>query len=587
MDLLSEAVSKYRHLGGQSLTVPGSAAGDGDLTATRPSSGIDGFSRLPAELVVSILASCDNVNDIVSVTSTCRRFREVYAVNAAQVMWPVALRSFMAFDLAVLAVHVTKKATDAYHAGRLPERKDLFPIEKMSPFKRAPTASELREAFALDHFGQCFLHTLKTNSEEELDDRDVWLNTLRCRLGKTDPSFNFLRRLTNERIIRALYRVIIWGAVMSRAYQEPLFDAAESGLKGLAETWTYPVSGDAQLEWTGLIRKSLPLSAEDAEHLSKYPVYRFNARMAPYTRDETAEFSSLAEWLLEDMSDTEEKERLMQGTVRPHISERARALPVKDQVAQVAWVSQVLKNIIVDPKGRLRARFDTPLPFVRSPRGTAHTLAETPKVRKLTLILPGVYQPEEITMAAQVGDMIEIPLLDVQAANASFKGVRKFTSMLFVAEPTAKTPCGIPAAEGQSKYIAFSSLLTRASGTLPTSPVPSRDSSKKLNVEHRPLAYLLQKHLGERAPVRYLENITTNLTSLGEDRQFDCLHAGARWYRAPRPARQPTDEAEEPAEEVEQIEETEEGTEEIEATEKMEPEQFCDDCETSHCEHDI
>ncbi|KAK4225080.1 hypothetical protein QBC38DRAFT_280395 [Podospora fimiseda] len=583
MDLLNEAVSKYRQQGIAHLRAPGSAVEDGNGITMRLTSGIDGFSLLPAELVVSILGNCHSVKDVVALASTSQRMRQIYLENAAQVMWPVALRSFMAFDLAVLAVRVTKKATDAYHAGQLPQRKDLFPIEKMSAFRRPPAFSELKEAFALDHFAQCFLHILESNNLEELDEKNVWLKTLRCR--KTDPWFHFLRRLANERIIRALYRTVIWGAVMSRAYQEPLFGAVECGLKGLVDTWTYPISGSAPLKWTGLIRRSLPLSPEDLDHLSQYPVYRFTARMAPYTRDETSEFSSLADWLLEDMIETEREEHLMQARVHHRISKRAHALPVKDQVAQVAWVAQVLKNMIVDPKGRLRAREETPLPFVRSPRSTAHTVTETPQVRKLTLILPGVYQPEEITMAAQVGDMIEIPLLDAQAPKTLFKGVRKYTSMLFVAEPTTKIPCGV--LEGQSKYIAFPSLLARAIDQLPTG---TGTRSQKLNVEHRPLAYILQKHLGEQRPVRYLHNITTNLTSLGEDREFDCLCAAARWYRAPRPVRQPTgEEAEETVDETEEVEQEEEEEEFMQEAEKMEPEQtlFCEDCESSgsECEH--
>ncbi|KAK4163812.1 hypothetical protein QBC43DRAFT_300786 [Cladorrhinum sp. PSN259] len=593
MDLLNEAVSIYRSLGKEGLVMPETNPDVADhATAAHPLFGFEGFSRLPAELVVSILASCDNINDVVALVSTSKSIREIYVRNAAQVIWPVALCSFMAFDLAVLAARVTRKASDAYNAGRLPHPKDLFPIDKLSPFRRAPTVSELKEAFSLDHFARCFFNILDSNSREQLDlDTDaargwdkVWAKTLRYR--NPGPWFSLLKRLAKERITRSLYRVVIWGAVMSRAYQAPLFDAAGSGLEDLVDTWTYSLSGDAKLQWDGVIRKSVQLSAEHHQHLLKYPVYRFNTRTAPYTRDETAEFSSFMDWLLEDTSETQEKERLMQRTEHKSISERTHALPVEEQVAQIAWVSQVLKNIIVDAKGRLRARFDTPLPFIHSPEGFEDKLAEVPQVRKLTLILPGVYQPEEITMPAQVGNMIEIPSLEV--ASAGFKGVKKYTRLLFVSEPTSKIPCGVAQhADCQSRYIAFPSLLARASDPLPTSPIPKRDTGKKLNVEHRPLAYLLQKHFSHRAPARFLENITTNLTSLGENLQSDTLYAGVRWYKPPRPIRQAPEETEETTEEMEEIEEVEEEeTKEMEVTlEKME---FCEECEAtdSECEHD-
>lgn len=482
-------------------------------------------------------------------------------------------------------MRVTKKAADAYRVGRLLGRDEVFPIEKLSPFRKPPTVLELEEAFALDHFARCFMDILELNTREEVipfphfteehKRHLVWMKTLGY--PARAPGVSTLKRLAKERLTRALYRVVIWGAVMSRAYQQPLFEAADHGLGHFVEKWTYPIYGEAQLRWDGQARHCLQLSNEEFEHLSKYPVYRgFNTRLAPYNGNETAEFSSLMEWLMADINATEDGERLLQRHENRAISQRTHPLPAKDQIAQVAWVTRVLKSIIVDVRGRLRARHRTPMPFMHSTLGFQHEVGQEPRTRKLTLILPGLYQPEHITMPARVGDMIEIPGLDCD--NVRMYGLKRFTRCLFVAEPATMNPCGVEVASADAKggrYIAFPSLLSRITNSVPTSPVPKLDLSPKLNVEHRLLASLLHEHLGHPTPIRFLENIVTNPTDSGDGHPADCLHAGVRWYRSPRPARR----EEEDAEETDQLEQTEESSQLAKAdeTEQLDESDCCEE----------
>lgn len=100
MDLLLEARSIHEHLQkGDLIPVPPSKP---HVDATAPSgspTAPSSFTDLPPELLVSILARCDNFNDVFALVQSCKRFRHAYVANAAQVVGPVALRCFMVWAL--------------------------------------------------------------------------------------------------------------------------------------------------------------------------------------------------------------------------------------------------------------------------------------------------------------------------------------------------------------------------------------------------------------------------------------------------------------------------------------------------------
>ena len=96
MDLLLEARSIHGHLQKGDLIPVSPSKPHVDATASSsPQAAPSSFANLPPELLVSILASCDNFNDVFALVQSCKRFRHAYAANAAQVVGPVALRCFM------------------------------------------------------------------------------------------------------------------------------------------------------------------------------------------------------------------------------------------------------------------------------------------------------------------------------------------------------------------------------------------------------------------------------------------------------------------------------------------------------------
>lgn len=62
------------------------------------------FDSAPVEIIVRILGSCNDFQQLLSLTPTCKRLHSVWTSNAGTIIWEVGRRDILCFDDALMAV---------------------------------------------------------------------------------------------------------------------------------------------------------------------------------------------------------------------------------------------------------------------------------------------------------------------------------------------------------------------------------------------------------------------------------------------------------------------------------------------------
>ncbi|KAK0717752.1 hypothetical protein B0T26DRAFT_710782, partial [Lasiosphaeria miniovina] len=359
-----------------------------------------GLLSLPVEVTCLILQDCDSFADLFAAVTTCRRLFAVFEANTGSIARPIGLRRFVAWDMAILAMRITKLAVDAYRADTMLRPQDMYPLEQLSGANRPPSLPEFRELFPLQHFCRCVEHLMlvKTTMPAFVGNVPADKTVLEAVVGhwpRNDPDFPAMHRAWKERLHTTIYRLVIAGAALSMAYNEPFIRADR--IPDFLERCT-DESAPQPGSYYSLLRTGAQhacIKPEDLRYLRQFPVYRTYKQFTPYDVDEETAFVGLAGWLARDMRRLADAE----NETLPHGGGFMGPWPITLQIMQTVHVVDLLNTLITQAggqRGSLRTPY-TPImrPCRQGPQG---------KTRKVTVVLHGVWRPEEITMPARPGD---------------------------------------------------------------------------------------------------------------------------------------------------------------------------------------
>ncbi|KAH3270084.1 hypothetical protein KXV64_002598 [Aspergillus fumigatus] len=210
---------------------------------------LDMASTLVPEIIIQILNHFETVEEVVVCASACRRFHGVWLCHAPQVIWTIAQRQILAFNDALMAVRATKIVLESFEKEELPP--DPFPLSTLSGPVRKPSISEFQQVRDLEHLAKCAEQIFVEEGRGLKDE---------IRNDQPDGATLWVR--WRERFHSSIYRVLLAGAILSRAYQEPMYFAAEWGLPNFLEKYVEALASggmsgeprvDAFMEASGLL----------------------------------------------------------------------------------------------------------------------------------------------------------------------------------------------------------------------------------------------------------------------------------------------------------------------------------------------
>jgi len=188
-------------------------------------------------------------------------------------------------------VRLTKIAKDAYVEVRSAQPTD---IRLLSGRSQKPTISELKEVLNLRHYVSYLQHGLflSENVKTLFNDEAEFLTDLTAQDHST----------LVQNFHRSLYHYFIAGAVLSREFLKPMYDAKEQNLRTqqCSDPYFMGITNKIEMQggdWDTVIRDldAYDWSEEEKSFMNSYPAYHF-------TESERWEecFGSLTKWLVED-----------------------------------------------------------------------------------------------------------------------------------------------------------------------------------------------------------------------------------------------------------------------------------------------
>jgi hypothetical protein len=285
------------------------------------------------------------------------------------------------------------RATDIVKITQLSGKRppDPFPISELSGVFRKPELHELRSILDLQHMMRCIEYMILHWEMQAVSFFYFDKNFMEERLAEKDADWR-------ENLFRALYRVVLAGAVCSRAYNEPFISAIEQNNHSI------PNRIRVDLDET--------ITEETVEYLRKFPVYNSDAddmseRGKWRDHEYEAIFGPLAQWLVDDGA-----ARSLRNGVREQDEGFPKNSTLREILHIVAAYEHLTHKIVNGKAGWYLGR-----PYVNNSghakshsRGKLEWDAEEHKfvggVRKTTVVLFGVFQLEEILMPDRVEDTL-------------------------------------------------------------------------------------------------------------------------------------------------------------------------------------
>lgn len=154
-------------------------------------------------------------------------------------------------------VRATEITKNAVQKAQLPP--NPFPTDRLSGEAQKPSLDELKTVLDFDYVVKCMEHIYQDNHSDTFD-----LKTSFEQIGGP-----IIAQRWKEGFYRSVYRVFLAGAVLYRAYQEPLSRAADEGPPNFLEKFVeYIKSG---------VGGGVTLTAGEIKYLFKFPVFNFEA----------------------------------------------------------------------------------------------------------------------------------------------------------------------------------------------------------------------------------------------------------------------------------------------------------------------
>ncbi|GFF67526.1 probable 4-hydroxy-2-oxoglutarate aldolase, mitochondrial [Aspergillus lentulus] len=210
-------------------------------------------SKLVPEIIIQILKNFETVEEVVVCASACRRFHDVWLCHAPQIIWSIAQKQILALDDALMAVRATEIVLESFQKEELPP--DPFPLSTLSGAVRRPSLREFRQVRDFEHLAKC-AEQIYVGDEEDLKNE----------IQRDQSDGAALWVLWRERFHSSIYRVLLAGAVLYRAYQEPMYFAANWGLPNFLEKYVEALASDDM--------SSEPVGGDELDYLMTFAPYK-------------------------------------------------------------------------------------------------------------------------------------------------------------------------------------------------------------------------------------------------------------------------------------------------------------------------
>ncbi|KAL5333537.1 hypothetical protein BJX70DRAFT_406129 [Aspergillus crustosus] len=176
------------------------------------------LESLPEEIISLILQSCGSFSQLRCLILCCKTTHDVWMSNQRTILWAVGQTAIPGFSDALIAVRATNISKKYILRGELPP--DPFPVSTLPGTSSKPELEEIKQVRSFTHLARY----LETHTRSPHDKRPDFL-----------PHRWYFESLSWEPEVwdewregyhRAIYQYLTAGAVLCRAYYEPILSSA-------------------------------------------------------------------------------------------------------------------------------------------------------------------------------------------------------------------------------------------------------------------------------------------------------------------------------------------------------------------------
>jgi hypothetical protein len=294
-----------------------------------------------------------------------------------------------------LQVRATEIVLESFQKEELPP--DPLPLSTLSGAVRKPSISEFQQVRDFEHLAKC-AEQIYIEDEEGLKDE----------IQNNQPDGAALWVLWRERFHSSIYRVFLAGAVVYRAYQEPMYMAANWGLPNLLEKYVEALaSGDMSSE---------PVGGDELDYLMTFKPYNLGESGGIH-----GSFKALGEFLVLQGKKRTQQQKIYVQTIKilppfaaPQGLSSSEAAVVFVELGQLLFALEVLTGIqdrqpvIVNGNGSEE----------HGRTRVAPDLLYKP-ARTTPVVLFGTFFPEYISTPAAAADAVDSHLVATPVSRAS------------------------------------------------------------------------------------------------------------------------------------------------------------------------
>ncbi|KFY33270.1 hypothetical protein V494_07754 [Pseudogymnoascus sp. VKM F-4513 (FW-928)] len=363
---------------------------------------------IPVEILDRIFEHCDDFPQVIALASACKHTHSAWVTSSPTIIWSVANSHIRSFDDALMAVRATAIVFKAYCAGTLPTAVTMISLSGKS---KLPNVVELKEVLKMQHLVRCieymYLHSTlsRAHSEDTLFD-DSWNGPhgtypaaqRRSEMPQETPG------VKNEKLdsfrdyfYRAMYRLLLAGAVLARVYMAPLFQGEKEGGKN-SFFMRFGIEYGT-MYWDETIDDSEDTHPTEADiaYLRQFPVYNFDVADSSEigqwrNREYETCFGEFASWIIGDGRAREETDPQSPEDIEPEWAENRTDIGAVREL-MLLLVAYSHFNVQFENSFRKRSRGG---PYMQKAGN-----------RTVTIVRFGYFQVEEVTMPAAVEDLTD------------------------------------------------------------------------------------------------------------------------------------------------------------------------------------
>lgn len=294
----------------------------------------------------------------------------------------------------------------AYQAGALPPA--VVAINSLSGKSKLPDLAELKEVLNMQHLVRCIEYIFLNSKFHKRYETNLFPYNRRDRNPAARQGFPYYLKenilgAENAKIdsfrdgfFRAMYRLLLAGAVLARPYMAPLFQAREEGNARFFFIWAdrhyYWSEEMDQVDETDTSPKEV-----DFDYVRQFPVYNFDvpdwSKIGQWrNREYETCFGPLASWIIEDGRMREQNEPRDPNDTEPDWAENR---------ADIGAVRELMLLLVAyDHLDDCFTLAHPPDPPYLQKQGN----------RTVSIVRFGVFAVEEVTMPAAAEDLTDVRL---------------------------------------------------------------------------------------------------------------------------------------------------------------------------------